>query len=249
MQAKIDKLSEEITIKDEALHEKQQALQKAESEKTNLQLELRGLKNKKNTLKERKAELKKKTKAIKRTLTEKEEELEALRRSAHEGTALQEIIATKEREYIEIKKQLKATEDKLQSERQMIVQLQQETATLQNNLILSEREIESLNMCAKREQELLGKIITYKEEEVAECKEELHKKENELAAQSKMTTELQEKFRVASTELASVSAEARILRKDKEKMSFELEREREHVNELQKEKSAGSEKNADFLKV
>ena len=167
------------------------------------------------------------------TLKQKEKEIESLKLSAGEDSAqVKEMIAKKEKEYEDIKKQLETLECKLECEREKVSHLQVEKIELQKNLDQKDQEIQYLKKSSEEKEELLKEIIAIREQQVQEHKEKLKKVEDELESKKNETTHLQECFLKVTVELEGKKVLARQLQETKDEMSSQLKEEREKIDML-----------------
>ena len=192
--------------------------------------ELVDIREKKKEAKERTNELMVEKTRLETTLQLKEQEIESLKQSAgKESAQVKEMIAMKEREYEDIKKELETLERELDSERKKVSHLQVEKE-LQEKLDQRGIEIQFLKKSFQEKEECLKQIITMKEQEVLEHKKELKKVEKELESKKQETTHLQACFQNITVELEGKTVLARQLQQTKDEICSQLKEERERMD-------------------
>lgn len=226
----INRLTKQIAEKDMELDKKEQALEQTKWEERSLTQELADIKEKKKEAKERTNELMLEKARLETTLQLKEQEIESLKQSAgKESAQVKEMIAMKEREYEDIKKELETLERELDSERKKVSHLRVEKE-LQEKLDQRGIEIQFLKKSFQEKEECLKQIIAMKEQEVLEHKKELKKVEKELESKKKETTHLQARFQNITVELEGKTVLARQLQQTKDETCSQLKEERERMD-------------------
>ena len=239
LNTKISKLTKEIAEKDMKLGKQEQALEQAKRQESLLKQELTNTKEKKRKAKERTSKLMLEKTRLETTLLLREQEIESLKQSAGEDSAqVKEMIARKEKEYEEIKMRLETLEAKLAFEKEKVTNLQVEKVELQKNLDLRDQKIQFLKKSFEREEKYLQEIITNREQQILEHKEQLKKVKEELESQKMENTRLQEHYQKVTMELQGKRVETRRLHAAREEAHSQLKQERERVDKLIRESMA-----------
>ena len=165
------------------------------------------------------------------SLKQKEQEIETLKQLVgKESVQVKEIIAVREKEYEDIKMQLETLEMKLESEKEKVSHLQVEKE-LQKTLDQRGKEIQFLKKSFQEKEKYLKEIITSREQEVLEHKQQLKKVKEELQAKKKETTHLQECVHKVMVELEWKKVLARQLQEAKDEICSQLKEERKRMDE------------------
>ena len=159
---------------------------------------------------------------------------------------LRTAVETKDRELAvknlalkEARRQQGAVHKKLAQIRNTIGQTQAKTMSLiqqkievEKQIQLREQELQFLRTGHQKDSEQLQSIIQNREEEVRELRHRLRTVENELASEKKVTQDLRDKLLQTTAELAEKSALAREREKVIGVFKFQLEGERQRVDQL-----------------
>ena len=235
MNTEINQLTKEIAEKDTNLDRQEQALEQAMREERSLTQELTDIKEKKRKAKERTNELIVEKARLEATLHHKQEEIESLKQSAgKENVQAKEIIALKEKEYEDIKKQLETLERQLESERENVSHLQVQKE-LQKKLDQKGKEIHFLKKSSNDKEQYLKEVIANREQQILEHKNHLRRVEEELELKKKETTHLQEHFQKVTVELEGKAVLARQLLETKDEIRSQLKEERERMDKYVRE--------------
>ena len=155
-------------------------------------------------------------------------------------------VETKDRELAvknlalkEARRQQGAVHKKLAQIRNTIGQTQAKTMSLiqqkievEKQIQLREQELQFLRTGHQKDSEQLQSIIQNREEEVRELRHRLRTVENELASEKKVTQDLRDKLLQTTAELAVKSALAQEREKVIGVFKFQLEGERQRVDQL-----------------
>ena len=159
---------------------------------------------------------------------------------------LRTAVETKDRELAvknlalkEARRQQGAVHKKLAQIRNTIGQTQAKTMSLiqqkievEKQIQLREQELQFLCTGHQKDSEKLQSIIQNREEEVRELRHRLRTVENELASEKKVTQDLRDKLLQTTAELAEKSALAQEREKVIGVFKFQLEGERQRVDQL-----------------
>ena len=120
------------------------------------------------------------------------------------------------------------------------VKLINEKLEIEKQLELKKQEIELLKSSHSDKSQHFQSIITQREEEISQLKEQLRMVEGQLSSERKKAQDLREQFNQVERELAAESARAQELEKSNGKLEANLESTRKRVELLLMENAAAS---------